>query len=151
MKIIDAEKILELIGNKTRRKIIELIGKEPCFVSQISQELNVGQKAIIEHLKVLEEAGIVESTFKRVQRGRPRKYYKIRDNIAIKVVISKEDFRVEVSSDTEDEEMMRLKYLEKKAKNGNIEAINEIKQLLERYETLRTEALRILNDIINRK
>jgi ArsR family transcriptional regulator len=52
---MDLEAILDVIGCKTRREILGLLTKEPCFVSQISQELNVGQKAIIGHLKAMED------------------------------------------------------------------------------------------------
>ena len=44
---IDKEDILDVMGCKTRRDIINLLREEPMFVSEISNELEIGQKAII--------------------------------------------------------------------------------------------------------
>ncbi len=41
------------------------------FVSEISNELNIGQKAIIEHLRAMENVGILSSSYKKIVRGRP--------------------------------------------------------------------------------
>ena len=72
---VDMEAILDVMGCKTRRDIINLLREEPMFVSEISNALNIGQKAIIEHLRAMEEIGILNSSFKKIVRGRPRKYY----------------------------------------------------------------------------
>lgn len=53
------EDILDVMGCRTRREIINLLREEPRFVSEISQELEIGQKAIIEHLRAMEEIGIL--------------------------------------------------------------------------------------------
>lgn len=71
---IDKEDILDVMGCKTRRDIINLLREESMFVSEISNELNIGQKAIIEHLRAMEEIGILNSSYKKIVRGRPRKY-----------------------------------------------------------------------------
>ena len=72
---VDMEAILDVMGCKTRRDIMDLLREEPRFVSEISQELQIGQKAIIEHLRAMEDVGILTSSTKKVVRGRPRKYY----------------------------------------------------------------------------
>ena len=58
---IDKEDILDVMGCKTRRDIINLLREEPMFVSEISNELNIGQKAIIEHQRAMENIGILSS------------------------------------------------------------------------------------------
>ncbi len=63
---IDKEDILDVMGCKTRREIINLLREEPMFVSEISNELNIGQKAIIEHLRAMENVGILSSSYKRL-------------------------------------------------------------------------------------
>ena len=45
---MDLELLLDVMGCKTRRDILDLLRDEPRFVSQISRELEIGQKAIIE-------------------------------------------------------------------------------------------------------
>ena len=68
---VDMEAILDVMGCKTRRDIMDLLREEPRFVSEISQELQIGQKAIIEHLRAMEDVGILTSSTKKVVRGRP--------------------------------------------------------------------------------
>ena len=85
---VDMEDILDVMGCKTRRDIINLLREEPMFVSEISNELNIGQKAIIEHLRVMEELGILESSYKKIMRGRPRKYYDLPHEVNVHIVIN---------------------------------------------------------------
>jgi len=54
---------------------------------EISKELEVGQKAIIEHLRAMEELGLLSSSFQKIERGRPRKYYDISQDIQIQIFI----------------------------------------------------------------
>ena len=63
---VDMEAILDVMGCKTRRDIMDLLREEPRFVSEISQELQIGQKAIIEHLRAMEDVGILTSSTKKV-------------------------------------------------------------------------------------
>ena len=52
---MNLEAVLDVIGCKTRRDILALLTEEPRFVSQLSEQLNVGQKAIIGDLKAMED------------------------------------------------------------------------------------------------
>ena len=69
------------MGCKTRRDIINLLRQEPMFVSEISNELDIGQKAI----RAMEEIGILNSSYKKILRGRPRKYYDLENEVNIAV------------------------------------------------------------------
>ena len=91
---IDKEDILDVMGCKTRRDIIDLLRHEPMFVSEISNELNVGQKAVIAHLRAMEEVGILNSSYKKILRGRPRKYYDLDNEVTIQITINKNSFDV---------------------------------------------------------
>ena len=84
---MDLEEILDVMGCKTRREILNLLTQEPRFVSEISKELEIGQKAIIEHLKAMEELGLLKSSFQKIERGRPRKYYDISQKVEIQICI----------------------------------------------------------------
>ena len=86
---IDKEDILDVMGCKTRRDIINLLREEPMFVSEISNELDIGQKAIIEHLRAMEEIGILNSSYKKILRGRPRKYYDLQNEVNIHITINR--------------------------------------------------------------
>lgn len=85
---------LRIVGNETRRKILFLLSEEPHYILQLSRELNVTQPAILKHLGILEKTGLVESFKGKSKRGADRKYYKIRDNINLQIVIGPEEFKV---------------------------------------------------------
>ena len=95
---MDLEAILDVMGCKTRRDIINLLTDEPRFVSEISKELEVGQKAIIEHLRAMEELGLLSSSFQKIERGRPRKYYDISQDIQIQIFIGPGAIKMNVIS-----------------------------------------------------
>ncbi len=90
---MDMPYLLDILGNENRRNILTLLSYRPCYVTEISEELGVAPKAIIDHLKILESAGLVESYHD--EQG--RKYYEIADNVRIEVSISPLMFEVNVS------------------------------------------------------
>jgi DNA-binding transcriptional ArsR family regulator len=51
--------VLEALGDRTRRRIFELLGPGPKAVGEIAGKLPVTRPAVSQHLKVLREAGLV--------------------------------------------------------------------------------------------
>jgi len=103
---METSDLLDILGNENRRNILTLLSYRPCYVTEISEELKVSPKAIIDHLKILEEAGLVESYFD--EQG--RKYYEIANNVRIEVSISPITFQVEVTRvGAEEVEQMKLR------------------------------------------
>ncbi len=49
------EELMDLLGNKTRRRILESLSKEPLYITQMIDMLNIQAQAIIRHLKKLEQ------------------------------------------------------------------------------------------------
>jgi ArsR family transcriptional regulator len=90
---MDMPYLLDILGNENRRNILTLLSYRPCYVTEISEELGVAPKAIIDHLKILETAGLVVSYHD--EQG--RKYYEIANNVRIEVSISPLMFEVNVS------------------------------------------------------
>ena len=84
-----SDEILEALGNESRRRILELLSRKPCYVSEISYSLKMAPKVVLEHLDKLEKAGIVSS----FEDGR-RRYYYINNNLRLEVVISPHKFSV---------------------------------------------------------
>ena len=72
---MDMTYLLDILGNENRRNILTLLSYRPCYVTEISEELKVSPKAIIDHLKILEDAGLIESFYDEQRR----KYYEIAD------------------------------------------------------------------------
>ncbi|USZ71157.1 ArsR/SmtB family transcription factor [Natronosalvus halobius] len=81
---MDSAALLDLLGNENRRRILRLLSRKPCYVTEISEYLSVSPKAVIDHLRKLEEAGLVES---RVDDQR-RKYFHIARNVRLEVNVS---------------------------------------------------------------
>ncbi|WP_201298222.1 ArsR/SmtB family transcription factor [Nocardia sp. CY41] len=50
---------LDALGDPTRRAIFERLGKGPCAVGELAAGLPVSRPAVSQHLKVLEQAGLV--------------------------------------------------------------------------------------------
>lgn len=54
---MDSAVLLDLLGNENRRRILRLLSHKPCYVTEISEYLGVSPKAVIDHLRKLEDAG----------------------------------------------------------------------------------------------
>ncbi|WP_297495823.1 ArsR family transcriptional regulator [Thermococcus sp.] len=96
MESSEMGKLLDILGNETRRRILILLTKRPYFVSELSQELGVGQKAVLEHLRILERAGLIEGRTEKIPRGRPRKYYTIKRGFRLEVLLTPYTFGTEM-------------------------------------------------------
>ncbi|CDG65974.1 ArsR family transcriptional regulator [Methanobacterium sp. MB1] len=143
---MDLELLLDVMGCKTRRDILELLRDEPRFVSQISRELEIGQKAIIEHLRAMEEAGLLSSNFQKIERGRPRKYYGISHDVEFQIFISQGNIRVK----TPGHEFQELQILEERARMGE-DISSELENLIEKYDEAKKHAEFLLEQVNARK
>jgi ArsR family transcriptional regulator len=140
---MDLEAILDVMGCKTRRDIINLLTDEPRFVSEISKELDVGQKAIIEHLRAMEELGLLSSSFQKIERGRPRKYYDISQDIQIQIFIGPGAIKMNVVG----QEFSDLHTIAGKIRMGETGMVDELENLIKRYEDGKKYAEQLLAEI----
>jgi ArsR family transcriptional regulator len=85
---MDSGALLDLLGNENRRRILRLLAHKPSYVTEISESLEVSPKAVIDHLRRLDEAGLVESH----TDDRRRKYFHIAQNLRLEVQVSPYDF-----------------------------------------------------------
>ena len=155
---IDVEDILDVMGCKTRRDIINLLREEPMFVSEISNELDIGQKAIIAHLRAMEDIGILNSSYKKILRGRPRKYYDLQNEVNIHITINRNNFDVQFTDDMlntlqlpSGDEWSKLLDIEKRIDNGQLEAIDELRNQIRLYGNLLERAEYILERTMNNR
>ncbi len=155
---IDVEDILDVMGCKTRRDIINLLREEPMFVSEISNELDIGQKAIIAHLRAMEDIGILNSSYKKILRGRPRKYYDLQNEVNIHITINRNNFDVQFTDDMlntlqlpSGDEWSKLLDIEKRIDDGQLEAIDELKNQIRLYGNLLERAEYILERTLKQR
>ncbi|KAF5059257.1 ArsR/SmtB family transcription factor [Methanobacterium aggregans] len=144
---MDLEAILDVMGCKTRRDILDLLRDEPRFVSEISRELEVGQKAIIEHLRAMEDLGLLSSSFRKIERGRPRKYYDISKDIEIQIFIGPGTIKMNIIGD----EFSELQRIQNKIQMGDVEVADELINLIKKYAEAKNYAEYLLAEVVRRK
>lgn len=85
---MDSAVLLDLLGNENRRRILRLLSHKPCYVTEISEYLGVSPKAVIDHLRKLEDAGLIESH----TDDQRRKYFHISRSVRLEVSVSPYNF-----------------------------------------------------------
>ena len=51
--------LLDILGNRNRRRILDLLRQKPCFVTEISERLVINPKAVIEHLAIMQKEDVI--------------------------------------------------------------------------------------------
>jgi DNA-binding transcriptional ArsR family regulator len=57
----DLERVFHALGDPTRRAILERLSRGPVSVSQLAEPLAVTLAAVVQHLQVLEDAGLAQT------------------------------------------------------------------------------------------
>jgi ArsR family transcriptional regulator len=79
--VMEVARLLDILGNRNRRRIIELLRQKPCFVTEISDTLVLSPKAVIDHLQLMERESILSCE----TDDRRRKYYFLENDILVDV------------------------------------------------------------------
>jgi len=66
----DLDRMFHALGDVTRRAMVERLARGPASVSELARPFDMALPSVVQHLGVLEAAGIVEST----KVGRVRTY-----------------------------------------------------------------------------
>lgn len=88
--ILDPVELLDILGNENRRRILQLLSFRPFYFNEIAKRLDVGPKAVIDHLEMLERAGLIECY---QDQGR-RKYFRIVRKTVLEVAVSPHTYGV---------------------------------------------------------
>mgnify|MGYP000554328814 CR=1 FL=1 len=135
---MDSGSLLDLLGNENRRRILRLLASKPCYVTEIGEYLGVSPKAVIDHLRRLEEAGLVESSVD----DRRRKYFRIARNVRLEVNVSPYGFGTKSAYPaSSDLDLGRCSYLsvEFHSRDGAQEDVIEIAEELAELRELERE------------
>jgi len=57
----DAGRVFHALGDPTRRAILEQLSRGPVSVSRLAEPLDMTLAAVVQHLQVLEESGLVRT------------------------------------------------------------------------------------------
>jgi ArsR family transcriptional regulator len=135
---MESAQLLDLLGNENRRKILHLLASRPCYMSEIAERLDVGAKAILGHLLLLERSGIIESNVDEQRR----KYFRITDNLRLEVFVSPYSFELETTTViiTEAPEHQRARIDDLKTLYSSVrELLEERRLLMQEYQKVQTE------------
>ncbi len=92
--MVDFDNAMTILENKARRLILEMLVREPHYPLQLSQHLEISQQAVMKHLKVLEEAGFVQSEkVKSDKGGPPKKIYSVKQSFSLRLDLGPDLFR----------------------------------------------------------
>ena len=57
----DIDRIFHALGDPSRRAIVERLSEGPISVSRLAEPLNITLAAVVQHLQVLEDSGLVQT------------------------------------------------------------------------------------------
>ncbi len=148
---MESEQLLDILGNQNRRKILQLLASRPCYMSEIADRLDVGAKAILGHLGLLEKAGLIEA----IVDDQRRKYFHITDNLRLEVFVSPYAFETQVTTIcTPDTDHNKTTSADLKTLYAMIQKhLERRKQILQEYQEVQaniTEIMRQCMHIIER-
>lgn len=144
--MVSSEELLDILGNETRRMILELLAEKPRYTTEIASILSIGQKAINDHLRIMSEFGVIEPYVQKQPRGSPRKYFKINERFKLEFTLTPGFFQVYILDPEMDlksilENFPEFKELQKKVEQ--IENIRRIEQYRKLYRDLGEELSRL--------
>ncbi|MGA9099929.1 MAG: ArsR family transcriptional regulator [Methanotrichaceae archaeon] len=87
---MDPIELLDILGNENRRRILQLLSFRPFYFNEIAKRLDVGPKAIIDHLDMLERSGLIECYHDQSRR----KYFRIARNTVLEIAVSPHSYGV---------------------------------------------------------
>jgi predicted transcriptional regulator len=65
------------------------------YFNQLAKEIQTGQQAILRHVKILEDSGLIKSYSKKSDLGAPdRKYYRVNSSFNLSISVSNDSFTV---------------------------------------------------------
>ncbi|MDF1557669.1 MAG: ArsR family transcriptional regulator [ANME-2 cluster archaeon] len=91
---MESTQLLDILGNENRRKIIQLLASRPCYVGEITERIGLGAKAVLGHLDMIEQTGMIRAN----TNEKRRKYYQITENLKLEVFVSPYSYTVETST-----------------------------------------------------
>lgn len=119
--LADTDVLLDVLGNETRRRILNLISHEPMYFNQLAKEIRTGQQAILRHVKILEDSGLIESYAKKSDLGAPdRKYYRVNSSFNLSISVSNDNFTIR------NEDIEEIRYKEADALYKKFDELNSI-------------------------
>jgi len=81
----EIDKVLKIIGNPIRRKIIRRLSQEASYPLEIAKEIGIGQQLVATHLALMERDGFVQSNKESSPLGPNRHFYSLKQSAYLTV------------------------------------------------------------------
>jgi ArsR family transcriptional regulator len=91
LSLNNVDVLLDVLGNDTRRRILQLLADEPRYFIQLSKDLGVSQQAVLKHLEILERNGFITSYEEESSFPAPkRKYFQLNLSCVLEIGITRD-------------------------------------------------------------
>jgi len=132
---LELENILRIFENPARREIIKRLSQEPNYSFQLAKDTGLSQQQIANHLKVMEEAGIVDSSNISGAGGPSRRVYSLNKSFSIVLDVAPHMYNEKIVAFdvTPDKEMISMDFVDLMEK---IDKILEYPKSRDRIEPL---------------
>ncbi|MFA5237516.1 MAG: ArsR family transcriptional regulator [Methanoregula sp.] len=145
--LAEVARLLDILGNRNRRRIIRLLRQKPCFVTEISETLMISPKAVIEHLQLMEREEILSWQ----TDDRRRKYYYLANDILVdvslknlQIVVTRQDDETRTAAD---ERTRQAIVMLAKMVQAHDQMVAHLEQLNHDIDTKITDLARNHNDL----
>ncbi|MDG6996372.1 MAG: helix-turn-helix domain-containing protein [Nitrososphaerota archaeon] len=148
----DIDVLLEVLGNDTRRRILQLLAAEPRYFIQLSKDLGVSQQAVLKHLEILERYGFISSYEGDSDYAAPkRKYFQLNRSCMLAVGITRDAvqfvFHDIPQDERDDSRNNELRVLQRQV--SNLEEERDAQRILKQSDDLLKEINSRLGDLSN--
>ena len=99
MSIDEVDELFYLLENPTRRRILQLLSVERLYPLQLSREIDVTQQAVVKHLRILEQHGLVKSRDEPSSRGPNRRVYTASREVSLHIDIGPSTYKQKAATD----------------------------------------------------
>ena len=99
MSIDEVDELFYLLENPTRRRILQLLSVERLYPLQLSREINVTQQAVVKHLRILEQHGLVKSRDEPSSRGPNRRVYTPSREVSLHIDVGPSTYKQKAETD----------------------------------------------------
>ncbi|MDI6720004.1 MAG: ArsR family transcriptional regulator [Methanomicrobiales archaeon] len=142
---VEKSRLLDILGNRNRRRILELLRQKPCFVTEICEQLTLSPKAVIEHLHLMEQERIISCR----SDARRRKYYYLLTDIEVVVNLqSRSDGGAQPEESALELEFMRSLATLRRMSAAREEMISMLDRLEREIELKINDIIRSSNDVL---
>jgi predicted transcriptional regulator len=84
----DFEKVVEVLGNPVRRRLIEKLSEGPDYTLRLSNELNIHQQLAAKHMKVLRNAELVDVNRQKSSKGADKNVFSLNKFYSLQIDFS---------------------------------------------------------------